>query len=131
MNPSSPVVTILLSVMSGGSIWGFLQFLLSRRSRKQQHAKDEEALHLAKREARDAEEQRIELLAEAQATAQRTALDSAKDRFDALDKDYRECREGLREIRSVAFLLVDAMNMTMGRVRPTGDNEYTAVFTTD
>lgn len=131
MSPASPFGTILLSLLSGGSIWGFLQFLLSRRTRKQQGAKDAEALNQAKRVARDAEEQRVELLAEAQATAQRTALESAAERFDSLDRDYRECREGLREVRSVSFLLVDAMNVIMSRVRSTETGEYTAVLTAD
>jgi hypothetical protein len=131
MNATSPWGTIFIAVLSSGSLWGLLQFLLSRRTRKQQGAKDAEALSRAKREARDAEEQRVELLAEAQATAQRTALESAAERFDSLDKDFRECREGLRDVRSVAFLLADAMNLFMSRVRPTGDNEYTAVFTAD
>jgi hypothetical protein len=132
MSNASPWATIVLAILSSGSIWGFLQFVLSRRTRKQQHLKDAEALNQARRVARDAEEQRVELLAEAQATAQRTALESAAERFDSLDKDYRECREGLREVRGVAFLLVDAMNVIMSRVQATkGADEYTAVLTAD
>ena len=130
MSTASPWATIVLAVLSSGSIWGFLQFLLSRRTRKQQHLKDTEALNQAKRVARDAEEQRVELLAEAQATAQRTALESAAERFDALDEDFRACREGLREVRGVAFLLVDAINVILGRVQAArGTDEYTAVLT--
>jgi hypothetical protein len=124
-------VTIAVAALSSGSLWGLLQFLLSRRTRKRQNEKDQEALIRAKREARDSEEQRIELLAEAQATAQRTALESAAERFDSLDKDFRECREGLREVRGVAFLLADAMNVFMSRVQVTAGNEYTAVLTAD
>jgi hypothetical protein len=128
---SSPWVTIVLALVSSGGLWGLLQFLLSRRTRKHQEEKDTAALKLAQREARDAEEQRVELLAEAQATAQRTALESAAERFASLDEDFRECRLGLREVRSVSFLLVDTMNLFMGRVRPTGDDEYTIVLTAD
>lgn len=130
MNPTFG--TVLLAVLSGPVSWGILQFLLSRRTRKNQHAKDNEALVKAKREARNAEEERAELLAEAQATAQRTALESAAERFDSLDEDYRACRKGLLEIRSVAFLLVDAMNVLMTRVQPghNGD-EYSAVLTAE
>lgn len=127
---NSTLISVLVAVVSGPISWGILQFFLSRRSRKRQHARDDADLVKARREARNAEEERAELLAEAQATAQRTALESAAERFDSLDEDYRACRDGLREIRSVAFLLVDAMNVLMTRVQPghNGD-EYSAVLT--
>jgi hypothetical protein len=130
MNNTSPWATIVIALLSSGTLWSVLQWLLGRRTRKQQNLKDAEALSRAQREARDSEEKRIELLAEAQRTAQRTALESAAARFDSLDEDYRACRDGLRDVRGVAFLLADAMNLIMSRVQsPTGADEYIAVLT--
>lgn len=126
----SYVATVIAAVLSSSGIWGVIQLVLQRRSRRADLVKEARDQRQAQIEAIRQEEDRAELLAEAQSVAQRSALESAAGRYDALNKDYMECREGLRQIRSVTYLLVDAFVAMLGQMRPDPDGAtYTARYT--
>jgi hypothetical protein len=111
MNPStgSYFVTIAVAMISSGGLWGLLQWFLGRRQRaNQQHRED---VHEG------------ELLAKARAVAQRTALDSASERYERLDDDYEKCRQGLANLSEATYAMIDAVEKIMVRLRPNGDNE--------
>lgn len=126
------VSTIAATVISSGTLWGGLQWVMSRRERKAQEKQKEAEAQKAMLDALKAEDERRELLATAQVTAQKAALDSAAERFNALHADYMECRDGLRGVCSAAFLLIDAISTILGRVRPNKDSDdYSATLTSE
>jgi hypothetical protein len=117
-NTASYIVTILIAITSSGG----LQYFLTRRQRKEQERKDD----IQEKKDRDEVEQRAvdrrELLAEAQATAQRAALESAATRYKELEDDYKACRGGLVNLSQATGLLVGIVERIMNRLRPNGDD---------
>jgi hypothetical protein len=117
---------IVASVGSSTVIWGLLQWFLATRERNAKRRVDEK--QEVQRDEREAK-RRIELLAEAQATAQRTALDSANERYLALQHDYEQMRSGLREIKKASALMLNAFEGFLLRLRPNSDGEtYSAII---
>jgi hypothetical protein len=113
--------SISSALVTSGILWGVLQIMMNRRMRRNQHRKDEQDIEEKERAAEKAEQDRKDLLAEAQNTAQRTALDSANQRYAALMEDYRGVRTGLRELREASSLLINAFEGFLLRMRPTED----------
>lgn len=124
------IASVGIAVVSSTGIWVPLQYLLTAKARRQQGMKDEADIRRSQFEALKAEDHRRELLSEAQVTAQRAALESAAERFNSLHADYQVCRDGIREVRSVAYLLLDVMSSILGRVIPDGER-YTASLSRD
>jgi hypothetical protein len=121
MNPA--IWGIIAGVVSGPLMWGLLQFWLTRHSRRDEERRvDDERIV--------SEDQRREMLATAQASAQRVALESANERYSALRDDYQECRDGLRAsreetlgIRTVNGNLIQAFEALLRGLRPGADND--------
>jgi hypothetical protein len=110
--------TVGAAVVSSGGLWTIMNTILSRRERK---------IDVLNRE--QAETDRAELLAEAQSTAQRTALESNADRYKNLATDYQACRDGLNEVRDAASLIIDVFDEVMMKLRPTRANSETFTLT--
>lgn len=91
--------------------------------RKTQGLKDRAEIEKHRRDEEQAAKDREELLAEAQNTAQRTALDSANSRYSALQEDYRVMRTDLRGLRESNSLLINAFEGFLLRMRPTDDGK--------
>lgn len=129
------VITVGVAVLSSGG----LQYILTRGQRKKAEVK---ALRDEEKAKRDEEKQekkdrddiesreidRRDFLSQAQATAQRTALESADKRYSELAKDYEHCRTGLLDLSEATSLMIEAFEKIMYRLRPNGDNteKYTA-----
>lgn len=129
---SSYVLSILTAIVSSGVIWSVLQWWMQRQLRKTQHARERAELDKQKRDADQAEQDRAELLAEAQNTAQRTALDSANARYDGLKHDYDVIKDNMTGLREASMLLIDAFEGFLVRLHPTGQGtEYQVVVQFD
>lgn len=121
--------TVAAAVISSGGLWGLVQTFVSRRERK---IKADNAVDKARQDELDreqAEKDRHDLLAEAQSTAQRTALDSSAIRYTNLETDYLACRRGLNEVRDAAALIIDVFDNVMMKLRPTRANSETFTVT--
>lgn len=125
------IISIVSAIMSSGVIWSVLQWFMQKRQRKLQGIKDEAEAQKADLDAKKAREDREELLAEAQSTAQRTALESANERYLNLQRDYTDMRLNMRELRQSTALLIDAFEGFLVRMKPTeaGDG-YSAIVQT-
>lgn len=118
---SSYVLSVLTALVSSGVIWGLLQWWMQRQMRKTQQDKDHAELEKHRRDEEQAARDREELLAEAQSTAQRTALDSANSRYSALQEDYRTMRTEFRGLRESNSLLINAFEGFLLRMRQNED----------
>jgi hypothetical protein len=117
-------VTVAVALISSGGLWTILQTLLTRRERKDKQRRE-------MREDEQAEKDRSDLLAEAQRTAQQTALESADKRYNNLEKDYDSCRRGLGEVRDAAACLIDVMDGLMMKLEPNGQNWHITMETAE
>lgn len=136
MNPQTTtfLVTILASLLTSSALWGGIQFWLTRRQRRAEQRKiDDETqrnseLDQIRRER--AEDDRRALLAEAQATAQRTALESAEARYQDLKTDYTAARNTLSSIREATWTLISLFETILARMEHvTADETYSIVMT--
>ena len=105
------ITTIFTAILSSGILVTGIQMVSGRRERKHK-------LRQAEIDRDQAEKDRGEMLAEAQATAQRTALESEAKRYGNLERDYENCRRGLGEVRSAAAILIDVFETMMMKLRP-------------
>lgn len=78
-------------------------------------------LFYTRRERREKQE---EWLSDAQRKLQRDVLDSANERYEALHKDYRECREGFSDLRVASNLLADVVERILYRLKPNGAETF-------
>lgn len=114
--------TVATAVISSGVVMTVVTHVLSRRQRQKEEQrkadddKRQEELDRIRRER--AEDDRRELLAEAQNTAQRTALESANERYGRLNEDYQDCRTCLIQIRDATALLIDVFENFLIRLKP-------------
>ena len=119
--------TIITAFFSSTGAWGILQYVLSRRQRKEEKAKlAREESKLEEKDRQDQERrdrERVSLLAESQALSQRTALESANARYTDLHSDYVTCRDGLRDLREATSLLLFVFDNFLGRLQPTDGGE--------
>lgn len=97
------LVTVIVAVISSGSLWGFLQFVIGRRS--------EAARQEAEKESR--RDERTKTLADAQALAQKTALDSANQAFRQVTRQCDKCYDELHALRAVTETLIDNLEAFM------------------
>jgi hypothetical protein len=127
----STVVTVAVALLSSGGLFTTFQFFLTKAERKREAEKtkrdEDKQAEKDQREGERAEVDRRELLADAQSTAQRVALESADKRYGDLHRDYQECRTILVELRNATGLLIDAFERILIRLRPNGEGE---VYTT-
>jgi hypothetical protein len=126
----STVVTVAVALLSSGGLFTTFQFFLTKAERKREAEKtkrdEDKQAEKDQREGERAEVDRRELLADAQSTAQRVALESADKRYGDLHRDYQECRTILVELRNATGLLIDAFERVLIRLRPNGeDGMYT------
>lgn len=122
-SPAEFAITIATSVVGSGALWGSMQWFLTRHQRQEQDRKD---ARLEVKERDDIERREVdrrELLAKAQSTAQRAALESADKRYGELEKDYEKCRTGLLDLSQATGLLIDVFEKFLSRLRPNGDPE--------
>lgn len=119
---SAFINTVLASILSSTGLWGAVQLLLTRRQRREDkekekiEAKKAEQQEQERRESR--EQERREMLAEAQATAQVTALNSAKERYEGLQADYQACRTDLDELREATWGMLSIVEALLVRLVP-------------
>lgn len=122
-------VPVLTAVISSTAVWSFLQWLLSRRERNRAEARAD-VREKSFREKADYEHSR--LLAEAQATAQRTALQSANERYKTLQSDYLAIREDLYRLRQATALVLTAFEKVLADARVADDTgKLWAAFTAE
>jgi hypothetical protein len=126
----STVVTVAVALLSSGGLFTTFQFFLTKAERKREAEKtkrdEDKQAEKDQREGERAEVDRRELLADAQSTAQRVALESADKRYGDLHRDYQECRTILVELRNATGLLIDTFERVLIRLRPNGeDGMYT------
>jgi hypothetical protein len=130
VNSINPMVTVVVSVISSGGVWTFLQFIMGRRN---------EAARLEAEKEKQEDEQekrkveRSTLLAAAQQTAQTTALDSVGKANRVLEKQCNDCLGRLREMErrdQRRDRIEDAMLDAMVEVVPLlpADGEQTAAL---
>ena len=84
-------LTILIAIVSSGGLWAFLQFVVGR------HA-----------DAARLKTDRAALLADAQAVAQKTALDSADRALNQVTRRLDVCLREVHQLRGAAEALIDA-----------------------
>lgn len=113
-------ITVGTAVISSGLGVYVLQWFLTRKQRQRDEDKQIEKDRID-REREKGEHRK--LLAEAQSVAQRTALDSAATRYTGLENDYRLCREGLRDVRDAAGLLIDVFESLLMKMQPLDKGE--------
>lgn len=102
MTTANYLVTVMVALLSGTGGWGTLQFLLNRSGRKAEAAR-------LQAEAEKLASSRAVLLADAQAMAQRTALDSANAAYGQVRQECADCRAELRLVRGATEALIDAI----------------------
>lgn len=88
MSSAESLVTILVAVAGSGGLWGTLQLLLNRHGRKAEAAR-------AQSEVEQANITKAQMLAEAQALAQKTALDSAHEAYQSVKEQCDACARRL------------------------------------
>lgn len=93
MNTINPLVTILAAIVSSTGVWGFLQFIMGRRN---EAARMEAQKEKDKQQKEKDEVDRSTLLAAAQQTAQRTALESAHHAYEQVSGRCDKCMVELR-----------------------------------
>lgn len=124
---ASYVVTVAIAIISGGG----LNWILTYRQRKKIEAQDErdrkKREEKEKTDRRENDRRETELLAEAQAVSQRTALASEAKRYGTLEKDYQACRNGLEKLSQATSSMIDAFEKIMIRLHPHGEDDMTYV----
>ena len=93
------IVTVVVAVVSSGGLWTFMQFVVGRKS--------EAARQQAEQENRKSE--RATMLADAQAVAQQTALDSASKALSQVSERCDKCLDELGELRNAAESMIDTL----------------------
>jgi hypothetical protein len=93
------IVTVFVAIAGSTGFWGALQLVINRKGRKADAAK---AVAVEERT-------RATLLADAQAVAQKTALDSAERSYLQVRRECKECRTELRQMREAAETLIIAI----------------------
>jgi DNA repair exonuclease SbcCD ATPase subunit len=112
---------VTTSVLSSSGLWATVQVFLSRRQRNDQRRRDDLTEKKDRADIDQRELDRREMLAKAQATAQRAALDSASHRYRELDKAYEKCRSGLSELSEATSLMIDVFERLLHRMQPVPD----------
>jgi hypothetical protein len=124
----SYVATVAVAMLSSGGLFTTFQFFLTKAERKKEREKErrdeDKQAEKDRRESEKAEVDRRELLADAQTTAQRAALESADRRYEDLHRDYQDCRTILVELRGATGLLIEVFERILFRLLPSGD-KYT------
>lgn len=92
MTSAESIVTILVAIAGSTGMWGTLQLLLNRNSRRAAAAS-------AQAEVEKANVTKAQMLAEAQALAQKTALDSAHEAYESVRSQCDACRTELAQER--------------------------------
>jgi DNA repair ATPase RecN len=93
------LVTVFVAIAGSTGFWGVLQLFINRKGRKADAAK----------QVADNEHTRNLLLADAQAIAQKTALDSAERSYQQVRRECGECRTELRQMREATETLIVAI----------------------
>jgi hypothetical protein len=129
-NTVSYAVTVAVAMLSSGGLFTMFQFFLTKAERKKDREKekrdDDKQAEKDRRDSEKAEVDRRELLADAQATAQHVALESADKRYGDLHRDYQECRTILVELRGATALLIEIFERFLIRLNSNGNGGYTA-----
>lgn len=99
------IVVALATIASGPAFWGLVQWIRGRKGAKAQAAKDQQADEKANRQA---EIDRANLLAEAQRTAQKTALESANAAYSNVQKECDKCNKRLETVERRCEALITA-----------------------
>jgi hypothetical protein len=126
----SYIATVTVALLSSGGLFTTFQYFLNRAERKKERDKEkreeDKQQEKDRQESEKAEVDRRELLAEAQTTAQRAALESADKRYADLHTDYKECRNSFMELRNATGVLIDLVERILIGLRPNGqDGKYT------
>jgi hypothetical protein len=130
-------IPIVVAIITSSGGWGLLQLVLTRRQRKEEAEKKkrDDERELEREEKREKElreqldEERRSTLSEAQITAQRAVLDAQDERYGKLQKDYDNLFERMSKIHDASWLVVDALESILGRLRPI-ENGTTSTQTT-
>jgi hypothetical protein len=109
------LITAFATIAGGTGFWGFVQWARERKGAKAKAAKEQQADEKANQQA---EIDRQKLLADAQAIAQTTALNSADVAFRQVSKRCDECLEELHGLRDITGRLVDAVEALMQQDTP-------------
>ena len=130
------LITVFTSVFGSSGLWLMVQFFLTRRHRELEARRTEVETKRQQewddlRRTREEQDRRA-LLAEAQATAQQTALESADSRYKDLRADYTTNKEELTAIRSATWTLASVLEMILVRMKPNGEeNRFSLVLSSE
>lgn len=88
MTSVESLVTVLVAIAGSGGLWGTVQLILNRHGRRAEAAK-------AQAEVEQQNLTKAQMLAEAQALAQKTALDSAHEAYQSVKEQCDACSRRL------------------------------------
>lgn len=123
--PANQLVVAALTIASGPVFWGFLQWLISRKGEKAKAAKQQQADEKASAQA---EIDKAALLAEAQRTAQRTALESADRAISSVQAECDKCSRRLDKVEQVCENLIVASEAQLAADTPENRATCTAAI---
>jgi hypothetical protein len=104
------LITAFATIAGGTGFWGFIQWARERKGAKAKAAKEQQADEKATQQA---EIDRAKLLADAQAIAQTTALDSANQAYQSVAKRCDDCLDELHGLRDITGRMIDALEAVM------------------
>lgn len=139
MNTATAIwIPIIVAVITSSGGWGLLQVILTRRQHREEIAKklrdDEREIEREEKRERELREQfdeeRRSTLSEAQITAQRAVLEAQDDRYGKLQRDHDQLFDRMTKIHDASWLVVDALESVLGRLRPTENSVPGATNTT-
>lgn len=104
------LITAFATIAGGTGFWGFIQWARERKGAKAKAAKEQQADEKATQQA---EIDRAKLLADAQAIAQTTALDSADKAYKRVAEQCDRCLDELHGLRDITGRVVDALEAVM------------------
>lgn len=115
---SDALITVVVALLSSGGLWTFLQFVVGRRA------------EAARREAekQDRNDERKVLLADAQAVAQQTALDSAGRALALVNQRCDTCFDELHALRGAAENLIDSIEVFVADESPANRRSVRAMI---
>jgi hypothetical protein len=118
-------------MVSAQGFWAALQFVMNRKGRKAEIARQDAA---TEKDKDDAEISRQKLLAESRIEAQKVALDSWKEAYGRLHDDsddcerkYGECKTKLAQLCEATGALVEVFAGFIARMRAAQDSDSSVI----
>lgn len=108
--PMSLYLTIFVALVSSGTLWGILQWLLNKRTRRAEEERQEAAKKLDEETRRKIKREREDAVEEALSKAQLNVFRVQDDRHRELKADYERTSTKLDDLQTVAEALLKAFD---------------------